>query len=359
MVRRSGVSLVEVLVTLFITAIGLLALLSLFPVGAVSMARALKDSRCAQAAYNGAHISAMMGFSGDSNVTTNPATVLSNWNNLPATGWPPPGYAPPGAIASQSGPSYPVYVDPVGGTYVQTGAPLSIGNYQAIAGPAGAPGPSSPGIPRCSPTTITTPPQALKFFALTDDITFQINGAPPAAVQREDRYTWGCMYRQPLYNGGTTKTTVAVYSGRSTAIQGETVYGGINFTNSNTIDVYVPPGQEPPAVRAGSWVLDATVINPFAVNAGMATPDPHGIFYRVVGITDLGLVAPGPTVAANVVGCEHYLIELETSSRVTSVFPSAGSITLGAFTFSPSPTTGTIPYGVLVVMDNLSEVFER
>jgi hypothetical protein len=352
MARRSGVSLVEVLVTLFITAIGLLALLSLFPVGAVSMARALKDSRCAQAAYNGAHISSMMGFSSDSNVTTyqGGGAGTTNWNSLFAPTWPPPGGYPamPAVpmISSQSGPSFPIYVDVVPST-------PWIGSYYQV----NQAGPQSPGIIRCVPTTINSTLQSLKFFALTDDITFQMDGVPPPAVQREDRYTWGCMYRQPLYNGGTTKTTVAVYSGRSTVILGETVYPGINFTNSNTIDVYVPPGQEPPAVRAGSWILDATVIDPFT-----GTPDPHGIFYRVVGITDVG---PG-VAPPNVVGTEHYVIELETSSRIPSIHPSLVPITLGGVAYSPQtfpqyppPLNSAIPYGIMVVMDNLSEVFER
>src|SRR5579875_4093841 len=47
--RRPAVTLMEVLVAMFIMASGMLALLALFPVGAVSMAQALKDDRCAYA----------------------------------------------------------------------------------------------------------------------------------------------------------------------------------------------------------------------------------------------------------------------------------------------------------------------
>ncbi len=47
MTRRPAVTLMEVLIAMFIMAIGMLALLALFPVGAVSMAQALKDDRCA------------------------------------------------------------------------------------------------------------------------------------------------------------------------------------------------------------------------------------------------------------------------------------------------------------------------
>jgi type II secretory pathway pseudopilin PulG len=50
--RRSATTLVEVLVAIFIMGIGLLAILALFPLGALQMAQALKDDRAAQAAAN-------------------------------------------------------------------------------------------------------------------------------------------------------------------------------------------------------------------------------------------------------------------------------------------------------------------
>jgi prepilin-type N-terminal cleavage/methylation domain-containing protein len=43
--RRAGVTLSEVLVAIFIMGIGLLALLTLFPLGALNMARAIQDDR--------------------------------------------------------------------------------------------------------------------------------------------------------------------------------------------------------------------------------------------------------------------------------------------------------------------------
>jgi prepilin-type N-terminal cleavage/methylation domain-containing protein len=46
--RRAGFSLVEVLVSLFILAAGLIALLTLFPLGAYQMAGALQDDRSQQ-----------------------------------------------------------------------------------------------------------------------------------------------------------------------------------------------------------------------------------------------------------------------------------------------------------------------
>ncbi len=48
--RRSGVTLTEVLIAMFIMAVGMLALLTLFPLGAMQVGQALRDDRCAQAA---------------------------------------------------------------------------------------------------------------------------------------------------------------------------------------------------------------------------------------------------------------------------------------------------------------------
>lgn len=47
---RAGVTLIEVLVAIFITGIGLLALLVLFPLGAADMARSIQDDRAGKVA---------------------------------------------------------------------------------------------------------------------------------------------------------------------------------------------------------------------------------------------------------------------------------------------------------------------
>lgn len=47
---QAGTTLVEVLVAIFITAVGLLAMLTLFPLGALDMAQAIQDDRTAAVA---------------------------------------------------------------------------------------------------------------------------------------------------------------------------------------------------------------------------------------------------------------------------------------------------------------------
>lgn len=49
---REGLSLAEVLIAIFVVGIGLLAVLTLFPLGAMSMARAIKDDRTASHHFN-------------------------------------------------------------------------------------------------------------------------------------------------------------------------------------------------------------------------------------------------------------------------------------------------------------------
>src|ERR1700676_2510472 len=50
--RRQGTTLIEVLVAIFVMGIGLLALMAMFPLAAVSMARSIRDDRVAHAATN-------------------------------------------------------------------------------------------------------------------------------------------------------------------------------------------------------------------------------------------------------------------------------------------------------------------
>src|SRR4051812_36179237 len=52
--RRPAVTLVEVLIAIFVMALGLMSILALFPVAAVQMSQALKDQRSAECAANAA-----------------------------------------------------------------------------------------------------------------------------------------------------------------------------------------------------------------------------------------------------------------------------------------------------------------
>src|SRR5262245_37607548 len=99
MKRRSGVTLLEVLVAMFVMGVGMLALLTLFPVGAVSMGQAMRDDRCAQAAANAAALADAMGLRKDARVTA----ALNQIDTTAA-----PNYQPPDPNKAGN----PVLVDP-------------------------------------------------------------------------------------------------------------------------------------------------------------------------------------------------------------------------------------------------------
>src|SRR5262245_24748322 len=108
MTRRSGMTLIEVLVAIFIMAIGLLALLALFPLGMLRMAQALRDGRSAQAAPNAQALPVRQAIRND------PAFI--------SDGVLPDLFVNPGLIlgvkvmpdADPYGESYPILVDPIG-----------------------------------------------------------------------------------------------------------------------------------------------------------------------------------------------------------------------------------------------------
>lgn len=263
--RRGGTTLVEVLVAIFIMAIGLMTLLTLFPLGALSMAQAIKDTRAAHATANAAALAESMDIRHDN-------TAQNALDHPPAT-------LPP---LNADGPSYPVYVDPIG-NIVNPGTPLGQ-------------------IPRVTPgfTSNPNPPLqtalAYRWFSHLDDMDFHkddnilpdgtvvwLSGTPvkdPSDhIQREGRYSWAYLVKRPRNaDKALVELTVVVYSGRSPQSLGERPIGPVVLSaGSNFVDV---PGK--PDIRKGNWILDATM----QVNA--ATPDPHGHFYRVVGVTDQG-----------------------------------------------------------------------
>src|SRR5437016_4386295 len=121
---RKGVSLIEALMAIFVTAIGLLSLLVLFPVGAFRMAQAITDDRSAHLASN------MFALVQAHNFRDDPVNepLIAGIGGGYQTGAP---TSP--ALTNGDAPSYPVYVDPnrilpgpPGGTIGTTAAPLQV-----------------------------------------------------------------------------------------------------------------------------------------------------------------------------------------------------------------------------------------
>jgi prepilin-type N-terminal cleavage/methylation domain-containing protein len=270
--RRKGLTLLEVLIAIFIMAIGMLALLTLFPVGALSMRAAIKDNRAAQAATN-ANAAAIALDLRDDSALTNPNSgafqfgPLGNLTNL--TGF-----------NSSTWPSYPVYVDPLGNP---TSNPLLGTN-----------------VSRVTPSSITTLPVALRYFSLLDDLEFDnTTGSRPGEptvngnlITRYNRFLWAYMIRRPrIIDPEVTELTVVVYSGRPVALPSpEPNYSPASPASAGTTEILLSyTVGSPPPLRVGGWIVDTT--NEVALgNAG--NPAVNGpvrsYFYRAVAVNDLG-----------------------------------------------------------------------
>jgi hypothetical protein len=335
MAQRNGVTLTEVLGAIFVMGIGLLSLLGLFPLGALNMAAAIRDERAASAAANADAIArvvlpgATLTLRDDMNVFpqyTTPSTRLTALNPTTTGYW---------------GPSYPVYIDPLG---VMLGS-STVGFLAPIAGvsPLG-----SSGFARVAPSTATTQPQISRWFTLLDDITFTENGLPdfgiPQAptVQREGRFTWAYLFRQ---NQATTAAptnpfpptpgdlSIVVYEKRSptatvgTGMPTEEYVCAAEFTFGTNTATLTWQGNIAPPIRKGSWVLDATVVPAVGANP----PVIRGYFYRVSGYSDPVVVSSNPPVS-------RMVLDLQTPVREQTMAAQGG---------------------VAVVMENVIEVFEK
>jgi hypothetical protein len=339
--HRPAVTLIEVLMAIFVMGLGMLALLVLFPLGALSVAQALRDDRAAQAAANASAMANAMDIRHDPDVMNAFSYPFRDPTyNLPPQKPPTPG--------PWTGPGWPVYVDPF---YANTYAELPP-----------LPLTGAPGIPRMSlkwlnnnianglanGNALTT-----RWFTLLDDLTFtsgeSANGTPEPGnfVKRGGRYTWAFMLKPVLVSNqqvidpvkGTiwapkasvVDLSVVVYSGRQVFNPPrEPAMQASGEKGSNTIIVSWDSNQDKPAFRKGVWILDET----YDVRE---SPVARSDFYRVVGVTDLGSEAPGSNI---------FKTQLEIQGTLKSRLIGRGD--------TPSPPTGTI-----VLMEQVVEVFDR
>jgi hypothetical protein len=248
MKHRPALTLLEVLITIFILAIGMLALLTLFPLGALSMAQSLQYDRAASAANLAAEYAEAMDLRHDPNVTR--AFAL---------------YQP----GNPSGPSWPLFVDGFG----------SLVNPNPIGGSLQA----TPGIPRVRPDYASTFPLTARWFSLTDDLAFEPNATPTGVpVQRSGRYTWAYLLRRPrASNVSVVDLTIVVYAGRDTQLgSGETTYSATGRKGDSGVTLTYTTAQGKPSLRRNAWLLDVTY--------DAANKVPQSNFYRVSNVTEAG-----------------------------------------------------------------------
>src|SRR5215475_5248449 len=117
MTRRSGVTLVEVLVAIFVMGIGMIALLTLFPIGVLRMQQAINDELASQSAYNADKIAIANNIRNDPTVVSQSTDLYNNnKDNLDLFSNPFPfTLANVAALpnADPNGESYAIFVDPI------------------------------------------------------------------------------------------------------------------------------------------------------------------------------------------------------------------------------------------------------
>jgi prepilin-type N-terminal cleavage/methylation domain-containing protein len=325
--RRPAMTLMEVLIAIFVMGIGLLGVMALFPLGAASMARAIKDDRAGHAAANARAIAIAM------NVPFDPI-VTKQFN---------PAFPP-------DGPSNPVFADPLG--FLS----YSIASKSTIAGVKG-----NAGIPRCVVSFVQTPnlfgvkgataqQAAMKWCSLMDDITFGFDGTPYLTngfVDRGGNFSWAWMLQRPKAgNASCCNMSVVVYNQRPLSGAGllsgkEVAYLSYVDPVSSTLGettkytlvslTWNPKGGTPkPQLAAGNWVLDMT---PDANNV------PVGTFHRVVNVGDIAVYQPKPALLS---------MPLELGQPLRTIMAPVG------------PTKKVFPTlnRNLVTMDGVSEVLD-
>lgn len=358
MSRRSGSSLVEVLVAIFVMGLGLIALLTLFPIGMLRMMQAIHDDKTSTAANNAHVISIAMRVRNDPTVLADPVgpPIITDLfqNPYPKTFFGATGLNDADPFAE----SYAVFVDPIGYNSVGGGSAANwVGNV--------------PGVLRRRPVSFaTTALDIYRLFTLTDDTRFEnslaatapvgtapagtpatlTNPLPPAVplISRDTRYAWGYLLRRPQTgDNSVVDCSIVVFDQRITSMTGsgalpEYVYspgaGSPTYfdttRNAITIDYTT---NVPPPIRPGSWLLDATVYNNPTTNFGSQ----HAYFYRVVSVEEI--VVAGPPART--------LVRYEVATPLRGFDPPYSAL------FTLDPTYGYI--GTSIVIDGIAEVFEK
>jgi hypothetical protein len=228
--NRRGITLTEVLVAIFVTGLGLISLMTLFPIGALNMAQAIKDDRTAHCAANA-------------------SSYLRIWWRTQVEY----GQSTPAAW----GQNFPVYVDPIGN-------------------PAVSPTINGTAIPRVAPPWATTQPTINRQFMLLDDITTNQNGLARidgAFIERNGKYSWAYMVRLLNNDPRVLEYEIVVYHGRplsassSLSAVAEQSFAGVINAGSNTVTIAGAA-----KVKRGGWIMDGT----------------NGYFYRVKSVTNSG-----------------------------------------------------------------------
>jgi hypothetical protein len=298
--RRPGLSLTEVLIAIFVMAIGMISLLVLFPVGMLNTRWGIEANRSANSANNANATADLPLYDGTSGKTfslrTDPAYRFALqwavddannrvfWNTVNTTVdsqgriTDPYEYTKPNQWAFDvAGPAPAIYVDSVGALQWQPLVPtpphpITLLGYgigysptgggannrtlsrTPVLGPLPAPflARQSLGTPRVRSVSMLSAGAARTHCVLPDDIAFEEfgGGVRPAQpnrpaipfVQREKRYSWAYMCRWPRQDDQSfVDMSVVIYGGR--LMSTNSVAGGTNYTSPpNEVRYFGPAG---------------------------------------------------------------------------------------------------------------------
>lgn len=299
MTRRPGMSLTEVLVALFILALGVIAILTLFPLGAAQMAVAVREDRGALAAFDAdGYMRAYWKTEVAEKGTPTEAffTALDN-----------PGKGLTDLRTTSDLVSYPVIVDPMG--YVSRSGTAA--NWFGDGGVTY--------VPRQNLQLLgTSTPYAMRVCSLMDGLGYDEYGAP--TQERELRYNWlWIIQRTNNANKTAANMTVVVFDRRAPLYAptgSEAVFGVAAATGA---PVAVAPGQLAPGVtsislagspdlKPGGFIMDATIGTDVT-----GKPVRHANLYRVLRAVQNGT---------------NMDVDLETPIRRTDGLPDAYNATV-------------------------------
>jgi hypothetical protein len=359
--HRSGLTLVEVLVAIFVMGIGLIALLTLFPIGILRFAQAIRDEKCASAARNAHAISLLH------NIRMDPVVTASTAIDDPVAPIPDLFFNPfPLQLNGQAGlpnadpfgESYPIFVDPEGfyagqlpaQTHWVGGQPPNFGGYLRRRDASFIRG----------ATAAATNTNVKRWFTLWDDFNYEststnplsgpgtpkvIASIPPAPppIERTTRYEWAYLFRRPQASDPSiVDCSIVIFEARPKLVLNEQINTSYFDPIKNTITI--PYTIAPPQIRPGGWILDNSLR--LRGPAGPTqTGSAHAFFYRVVA-TDTLLVG----------GNQYLRCEVQTPLRGFPMPAPAAMI--------PDPSDPSVPprqvwQGTTIIMEGIAEVIER
>ncbi len=215
--RRTGLTLLEVLITIFVMAIGLLSVLTLFPLAARKIVRSIDNDRAALMAANADGSETILGFR---------SYVQNQFSNA--------AYGSTQAVRLL--PSGVVHFDPIG-EYSLTGSV----SFKTIA-------------------------DYRQWFVSQDEIQFQPWGVPEIGFRKGNRYSVSYLYRRnALGDSNSLDTVMLIYTGRPIEFGNSTetllsLRGTGNYPTGVSELVIAPPGPGPGGpdrtFGRGSWIMD-------------------------------------------------------------------------------------------------------